>query len=192
MSEVERREEEGEAPLAKAIGAVTALVVLSVVGVYGYGVSRPVTHTLEGQLDLAAPPAEVYGLLSDFERRPTWRPQVERIGRIQDDDEGHPVWRELDASDDRFDFVVLDVVEGERVVLGTASPEQIGYDARWTFQVAPGPSGSRLVVEEVGTIANPLWRGLHYLQGGPWGGLERELHLVAAGLGEPARAQRLR
>lgn len=192
MSEQGRHDDEGEAPLAKAIGAVTALVVLTVVGVYGYGMSQPETHDVAGQLQLEASPTEVYAFLADFAHRPDWRPRVARIGRIQDDTEGHPVWRELDASDDRFDFAVVEQREGERIVLATASPEQIGYDATWTFEVAPGSQGTLLTAQERGTIANPLWRGLFYLQAGPWEGLEQELAWIAEGLDDDAVAQRTR
>jgi uncharacterized protein YndB with AHSA1/START domain len=140
------------------------------------------------------PPQQVYALLSDYERRPEWRPAVARIGRIDDDGEGRQVWRELDGGDDRFDFTVVEEVPGERVVLSTASPDQIGYDATWAFTVHANPDvgGSTLEVVEVGEVDNPLWRGVFYLRSSPWQTVEQELRWVADALSPGATPRRVR
>jgi len=190
MTEV--RQEEAESRLAMATGVFTGAVVLSVFGLYVFGNSRPEGHEVAGEVELAVPPEAVYALLSDYERRPDWRPRVARIGRIADDGEGRQVWRELDEGDDRFDFKVLEEVSGQRVVLTTASPDQIGYDATWSFSVAPRGSGSVLTVEEQGEVDNPLWRGIFYLRTGPWSTVEQELTMVADALSPGATPRRLR
>lgn len=147
--------------------AVTATLVSAVVGTYLVGRSASPNHVTVGAVELAASPAEVLDLLQDMTRRPDWRPDVTQIARKSDPTDDREVWRELDDEDDRFDFEVTGRPH-DGVVLRTDAPEQIGYEATWTFQVAPGKSGgSRVTVTEEGFIDNPLFRGLFWLRDGP-------------------------
>jgi len=173
----------GERIVAIASGIVTFVLVGGVLGTYVYGSSLPERHQVSVAVDLPVAVDEAYALLSDMEARPSWRPDVERIGRIHDDDAGHQVWRELDAGGDRFDLKVLSTSPPQRVVLATASPDQIGYDAVWTWQLQSSPDGSVVTLTEEGAIDNPLWRGLFYLRAGPESTVRDELRLLSTQFG---------
>jgi hypothetical protein len=161
--------------VAPASGAVMATIFLTLVGLYAYGVSKPEAYVTEGSVELSASPEQVMALLVDFPRRPEWRPGVARIGRIDDDPNGRAVWRELDQGDDRFDFVVVE--QGpNRLVLGTASVDQVGVDTTWTFEVLPAPSGhARVRLTSRGVVDHPLYRGLFWLRSGPTASTKAEL-----------------
>ncbi|MBX2802335.1 MAG: SRPBCC domain-containing protein [Myxococcales bacterium] len=167
--------------IATGSAVVTFSVLLSAVGVYAYGRSLPADSVVTVQATLPEPPQHVWQLLGDPSRRTEWRPKVERVGRI-DDREGLPVWRELDASGDRFDFVVLESVPDRRLVIEVASPEQIGMTGRWIWTLAPDAAGTTLTLEESTAIDNPLWRGLDRLVRHPTQRAQTEVDLLAAHL----------
>ena len=170
--------------LAPASGAVMTVAFGGVLTVYMYGASQPAGFTAAGTVVVPAPPATVAALLTDLAARPTWRPEVARIARIDDDRDGRPVWRQLDASDDRFDLLVVEL-SPERVVFGTAAPEQVGIDTVWTYDLAPSDAGTRVRVQANGRMEQPLFRGLFLLRGAPRASVRAELLPLAAAFGSP-------
>ena len=173
-------------------GVFTGAVVVGLVGVYVYGLSKPEVRVVTARAQLAGvSPEAVWAVLGDPAKRPEWRPRVDRIAHIEDRD-GLAVWRELDHDEDRFDFVVVQSVAPSRLVLAVAAPEQIGFEGSWTYELAPGPKGSTVVsVTEEGKIANPLWRGIHNLRSGAWDTVEGELTMLSTHLGAPATVERV-
>jgi uncharacterized protein YndB with AHSA1/START domain len=171
--------------VATGSGAAAGLLVLSVVGVYAYGLAQPAHRVVEARAVLAGvSPEDVWAVVGAPERRPEWRPAVERIARI-DERDGAPVYRELDADGDRFDFVVTTSEAPRRLVLEVAAPEQIGFVGGWTWALEPVPAGTAVTVTEDGTIDNPLWRGLYALRASPWDTVTGELAMLSAHLGAP-------
>jgi len=194
MSEPSEPHQRVDAPASgaeRAVGWVSGVFTMglvgSVIGTYVYGSSQPEEHEVLAYVDVPVSVDEAYALLSDLEARPSWRPRVDRIGRIHDDGEGRQVWRELDHGGDRFDLKVMALTPPHEVVFATASPEQIGYDAVWTWHLRATDTGSLVTLTEVGEIDNPLWRGIFYLRSGPEETVLSELQLLSTrfGGGEP-------
>jgi uncharacterized protein YndB with AHSA1/START domain len=163
------------APLTGGI-AVTVSVVL--VAIYAYGESLPIGHEASVVREVRAPPEVVWALLSAPERRPEWAPGVDRIGRV-DDLGGEPVWRELDASNDRFEFVVEEA-RYPTFRYRTAKPEDVGIDATWTWTLEPRPTGTRLTLRVEGEVENTLYRGIWALRDGPEAAIRQDLDAFAA------------
>ena len=190
MSEPSEPHQRVDAPASgaeRAVGWVSGVFTMglvgSVIGTYVYGSSQPEEHEVLAYVDVPVSVDEAYALLSDMEARPGWRPRVERIGRIHDDETGREVWRELDHGGDRFDIKVMERTPPREVVFATASPEQIGYDAVWTWSLQAEDGGSRVALREVGVIDNPLWRGVFYLRSHPEETVLDELTLFSAHFG---------
>jgi hypothetical protein len=168
--------------LAPISGVLAVGASLAIVGVYLHGRSEPVEHlaTLETVVPVAP---EVCGaLLVDLPRRPTWRSNVERIGRVDDAVDGREVWRELDGGGDRLDLVV-DEVRPDRLVIGVARPEDIGIRATWTWVIEPVDGGSRIELSEAGAIENDFFRGWWSLRFGRYAAIEQDLTSFARALG---------
>ena len=165
-------------PLGKWIaplsGAVAIALALGWVTLYAFGRSVPAERELERSVVVAAPVVEVWTLLGDLARRPSWHPGVRAIARIEDR-EGQAVWREVTFDGDRFDWLVVESAAPHRLVLATAAPEQIGMDARWTWELAAEGEGTRVSLREQSRIDNPVWRGAYVLRYGPDATVEGEL-----------------
>jgi hypothetical protein len=173
-----------EAPawLAPVTGALALGTAGAMVALHSYGASLPEEHRATATAEIPVSAERAWALLSDHRRRPEWRPNVARAGRL-DDVSGLPLWRELDHGGDRFDFVVLEEQPPE-LRLAVARPEDIGMSAEWTWTVEPlGPERARVSVTEVGRIENLLVRGWWGLTVGPWGGIEPDLVGFARALG---------
>lgn len=169
--------------LAPLTGGVSLATCFGLVGVYAYGRAQPADHASTVTAEVPAGPDEVMALLTAFDRRPEWRPHVERIARIADGEGGRPVWRELDPSGDRFDFVVAEV-GADTLSLHTAHPEDIGMVATWTWTVTPGEGrGSRITLTERGTVDNEFFRGYWALADGQYRAIEEDLAALSAALG---------
>lgn len=169
------------APLSGALATISAL---GLVGIYAHGRSLPAEHRTTVSAVLAAPPEVASALLTDLKRRPEWRPRVARIGRIEDAMDGRAVWRELDPGGDRFDFVV-DELGPDRLVIEVAQPVDLGFRARWIWQIEPSGTGSRVEVTEEGIVDNLFFRGWWSLVYGPYAAIEEDLAAFCRALGSP-------
>lgn len=192
------------------------LLCAGTVAVYGYGRLQPPRQDVTVRATLRADAPTVWELLSDPERRPEWRPQVHRVGRVSDDADGHEVWRELDRAGDRFDFAIVERRAPEHLdapdraaspsarpqadrhlrrwhlVLRVASTEQIGMQGQWSWTVTSAPDQrSTVLLSESTSIDNPLFRGLHRLTRDPYDNVEREIVLLATHLGTAVELERL-
>lgn len=171
--------------LPPVVGGIALSTALAVVGVYAYGRWLPEHHEVTVRTVVPGEPAAVHALLADPSRRTEWAPRVVRVGRVDDDPLGRPVWRELDPADDRFEFaVVTDAFP--TMVTTVAKPEEIGMTATWTWTVAPAPGGVEVALTEAADIPNELFRGVWGLRYGPYAQVERDLGALAAHLGGTA------
>ncbi len=175
--------------LPPLVGGIAISTALAVVGVYAYGHSLPARHEVTVRAVVPGDPAEVHALLADPSRRTAWMPRVVRVGRVEDDALGRPVWRQLDPADDRFEFAVVSDAFPS-VVLTAAKPEEIGMSVTWTWTVSPRGEGVEVALTEVGDIPNELFRGVWSLRSGPYAQVERDLGAFAAHLGSDAPVSR--
>jgi uncharacterized protein YndB with AHSA1/START domain len=169
--------------LAPLTGAIAFGSSAAMVGVYAYGLSLPEEHAATVRAEIPVPAEQVWALLTDLKKRATWRPHVAKVGRIEDVS-GHEVWRELDAREARFDFIVLENAF-PRLTYATARPEDIGMSAEWTWTVTPQGDHAVVEVHETGRIENQLVRAWWGIEAGPYQGIEPDLRGFATALGSP-------
>ena len=173
---VEARDTGRGAWIAPVSGAVA--VAVGWVALYAFGTSQPADRTVVRSVIVPAPLDEVWSLVGDLGRRPSWHPGVRAIARVEERD-GHAVWREVDPRGDRFDWLVVESDPPRRLVLEAADPEQIGMVGRWTWELAEDPAGTRVTLREQSRIDNPVWRGTYVLRYGPDATVEGELKALS-------------
>ncbi len=174
--------------LAPLTGVIAVSTGLAIVAVYVYGRTLPVEHVSTVVTRAPVPPEEAWALLSDPSRRPEWAPGVARVGKIADV-VGRETWRELDDSDDRFDFSIVSATYPTWEV-AIARPEDIGMVGGWTWTLSPEGSGTLVAVTERGAIDNLLFRGVWALRTGPWDAVERDAAAFSRALGGDGRTER--
>lgn len=134
-----------------------ALLVVFALGLVAYAVGArlPARHAATVSAHIDAPPDRVWALLTDVERFPAWRPDVEAVTRLEDAD-GRPAWREsLGTGTLTFETVSAD--SAARLVVRIAD-EDLPFGGTWTYELEPDAGGTRLTITEDGEIHNPLFR----------------------------------
>jgi len=168
-----------------AAGALALLVgLIALVGAF-----VPRDHRATCRVRLSAEPARVYALLTDFEAYPSWRPEVESVGRLEPVD-GKPAFVER-TRQGPMPYSVESSEPERRLVLRILD-EDLPFGGTWTFELAREDDATLLSVTEDGFIRNPLFRALARFVFGYHATLEAYLTHLAEHLGEPAEVERLR
>lgn len=162
------------------LGVVGALVaVIVVVVVVGY--LLPQSHVVAMSVRYAARPEAVWASLTDVAAFPSWRPGVERVEILPNDD-GRRGWREH-ANHDVVTYRVEEEHAPRRLVARIADPN-LPYGGRWTYELAPADSGSRLTITEHGEVYNPIFRFVSRFIIGHTGTMEGVLRALGTKHGE--------
>jgi uncharacterized protein YndB with AHSA1/START domain len=136
-----------------ALGALVGLGVLVLV----VGLLRPKSHTASRTFRLAKAPADVWAVISDFERVPEWFGEVTKVERIADVD-GRPAYRETFGGNFTVTTVMRELVPPQRIVREILPGG--AFHGTWTWLLAAEGPGSRLTITERGTVPNPFFRGM--------------------------------
>ncbi len=181
----------GSTIIAGASGVAAVGASVAVVGVYALGMTTPARHDVTASATYSVTPQVAWAVVSDPGQRLKWRPHVEQIARSTDADSAEERWREVDDSEDRFEFVVHRPADDPRsLVLEAANPEEIGMEASWTWRVTEVDGQAVVSIREQGVIANPLFRGVWKLRYGPYAGIEADFDGIATLLGTPVEIER--
>lgn len=131
------------------------VVVLAFAGMYLVGSTLPVAHTATVSAELDAPPHVVWELISDVDRYPAWRPDVEAVVRLEDRD-GLPAWRE----EGRMGAMTFraEAWDPPRRLVARIADEGLPFGGTWTYEISPAGESSRLTITEDGEVYNPLFR----------------------------------
>jgi uncharacterized protein YndB with AHSA1/START domain len=115
----------------------------------------PKQHKASRTARLARPPAEIFGIITNPEAFPGWRPDVQRVERLPDR-EGRAAWVEV-TRNGRIPLETVESVPPQRLVLRIADPS-LPFGGTWTYDLVPDPSGTVLTITEDGEIYNPIFR----------------------------------
>ncbi len=140
----------------KRIGAgVLALVVL-VVGVpFGVGSLMARDHVASREELIAAPPAEVWKTIADFEAMPTWAHDMGKVQRL-DDAGGKPKF--LQTQDDfKITFTFAEIDEPRRLVVDLADDAQY-FGGTWTYELGAEGAQTRVKITERGWAGPGFFR----------------------------------
>ncbi len=135
-----------------ALGVVAALIVVIVL----VGYSLPVKHRAQVTAAIAAPPDQVYALITNVAAFPSWRTGVRSVEVLTSPD-ARPRWREV-SKNGTIPFVAES--ENPPITLVTRiDSRSLPFGGTWTYDVQPDANGrSRLQITEDGEIYNPIFR----------------------------------
>jgi hypothetical protein len=165
--------------------AALAVLILLVVAV---GALLPAKHVSSRAVRFKRAPAEIWGVITDFQKFPEWRRNVQRVEPLTPVN-GNPSWREIDARGHAIPYVIVDSVSPQRLVTEIAD-SKLPFGGTWTFGITPtNDGGSTLRITENGEIYNPLFRFVARFFLGYSATQEQYLRELGAKLGEPAVIQ---
>ena len=123
--------------------------------VFIVGSLLPKDHVARAEAIVAAPPAEVAALVRDVERQPGWRRGVTGIEIVR---RQGGVLRYIERSGG--DAILFDFTEEQPDALFrcTIADPNLPFGGSWTIALAPTPEGTRVAIEERGTVTNPIFR----------------------------------
>jgi hypothetical protein len=142
------------------VGGLVGLIALMAL----IGLTLRADHKAARQADIPRPAAEIYDLVRDVEKHPTWRKDIEKVELLPPLD-GKPSFREH-GRQGKIRFVV-DSDEpptddrGGRLVTRIAD-DNLPFGGRWIIEVTPAPAPARTIVKitEDGFVKNPVFRVL--------------------------------
>jgi uncharacterized protein YndB with AHSA1/START domain len=122
------------------------------------GLLLPKAHHASRDAAYAAPPGDVFAIITDPARYADWRPDVSRVEVLPDDGRGLQ-FREHGRNGPIL-FRVESVVAPSRMITRIADPS-LPFGGTWTYELRPTPSGgTSLRITEDGEVRNPIFRFL--------------------------------
>jgi uncharacterized protein YndB with AHSA1/START domain len=133
------------------VGVLTLLVVI----VVGVGYMLPQKHTASREQTYASDPAKVFEAITTPAKYTEWRSGVKSVELLPDHD-GRRRFREV-GSDGTITFVFEELSSPRRVVSRIAD-ESLPFGGRWTYELEPAGTGTKLRITEDGEVYNPIFR----------------------------------
>lgn len=130
-------------------------LVLLVAAVAGTGYILPVEHSVSGSLEVDAPPAEVFDVITGFARYPEWRTDVTRVEVTGERGAGQRIVEHGGAG------VIPYVVEayGPATHLVTRIDDaSLPFGGTWSYELRRSGRGTVVTITEDGEVYNPIFR----------------------------------
>jgi len=159
------------------VGVIAALTL----GMYVLGASTPVEHEVSRTLMLNQPVDEIWNLITDYENGPNWRPELDEVRRIEDQN-GNPVWLEI-GDYGEMPLEVVASVPNERLELRIAD-DSLPWGGVWIYEFESADGGTQLTITEDGFVRMPFFRFLNHYVFGPDATIKQYLTNLAVHYGE--------
>lgn len=163
---------------------VLAVLFAILVLIVAVGFALPVTHRFARAASYKRPPAEIFALITDAKKFPTWRPSVKSV-EILPHSAGRPRFRET-GSDGEILYEVEESVPDRRLVTRIADPS-LPFGGRWTFDLIPAGNSTTLRITEDGEVYNPVFRFVSRFLMGHTSAIDRYLGDVSRRFGDQGR-----
>jgi uncharacterized protein YndB with AHSA1/START domain len=140
--------------LAYAAVAIVALVLVVAI----VGALLPRDHVVAAAARIAAPPADVWKVVTDPAAFPTWRPDVKRVDVLPAaPNGGRLAWREH-GGNGAIAFAV-DAAEPPSRLVTRITDDGLPFGGSWEWRIAAdGDGASRVTIVERGSVHNPIFR----------------------------------
>jgi uncharacterized protein YndB with AHSA1/START domain len=134
------------------VGAIAAVIALVAI----IGALLPRDHVATVTARIAAPPAAVWGAITDAANFPHWRADITRVDLLPATPTG-PSWRE--HSRNGAITMVVDVAEPPRKLVARIADQGLPFGGKWIYEIEPdGDAASRVTITEAGSVYNPIFR----------------------------------
>lgn len=147
--------------LLRVVVALVAIIVIVGVVAYVDGASLPVNHSVSVEATVQAPPAKVFGLITDVAAAPSWRKAVKSVQMLPQDG-GRDHWIEDLGHGVTMNFVALrtEPLSPAGNALRVVDLKDPSYGGAWTYEITPGatPAETHLHITETGYIHPPIYR----------------------------------
>jgi uncharacterized protein YndB with AHSA1/START domain len=163
---------------------VVAAIAVVVLVVLIAGWMLPVSHRATREATYDATPAQVFGLITDVEAYPRWRPSVKRV-EVLPSVNGHSRFREI-GSNGAILYEIDTVVPNERLV-GRIADRSLPFGGKWTYELLPAGNATTLRITEDGEVYNPIFRFASRFVIGHTATLDQYLNDVGKRLGSASR-----
>jgi uncharacterized protein YndB with AHSA1/START domain len=160
-----------------ALAVLAGLVLLMAL----VGLMLPKGHVATRRATFKRPPEELWAALTDVERFPEWRPDLEKVERLSD-----TRWVETGS----YGRMELERVEADppRRLVGRIAPG-LAFGGSWTYELAREGDGTVLSITENGEVYNPIFRFLSRFVFGHTATLEQYLKALGKKFGEDVTAR---
>ena len=134
---------------AAGLGGLILLILI-------VGWALPVGHRASRTRSLAAPPEQVFAVVSDFDRSPEWRTGLDRVEISGPAGPGQTV-REFSREGELA--LRVEALAPPATLVTRITGEGLPFGGTWTYHIAPGPDGgSTITITEDGEIYNVIFR----------------------------------
>src|SRR5262249_43212870 len=135
-----------------ALGVVAIMLVVLI----AIGYTLPVKHRATVDATIAAPPEQVYALITNVAAFSSWRTGVQSV-EVLPSQNGKRRWREV-SKNGTIPFVAESEDPPNRLV-GRIDSESLPFGGTWTYELRPeSPGRTNLRITEDGEIYNPIFR----------------------------------
>jgi hypothetical protein len=147
-----------------AAGVIVGCLVLLVAIVAAIGLMLPRDHVAARTVRVRQTPEQVFAIISDVEKVPTWRADITRVEILPSDDHGHMMFREHGS--DAVTYRVEASEPPRRRVVRIADAN-LPYGGTWTYDVTTVASAAvaasaapltQITITERGEVYNPIFR----------------------------------
>lgn len=135
---------------------ILGIIILIPAIVWLIGMTLPQSHTAEVSRQIAAPPEEIFFLITNIENFPDWRSHVDRVEMVGKNS-GNLEWREYYTNEDPISFRIVDLAENRFLVTEIAD-KNLPFGGSWTYKVEPEGEYTLLTITEHGEVYNPIFR----------------------------------
>jgi hypothetical protein len=140
--------------LVKAFGILVLVVLCAVVVIFIMGARLPVEHLASVSSTIAAPQAQVWQLIEDVNKQPTWRTGLVRIEHVSTIN-GRQCWTEVQ---NHMSMPLCEVaVQPPAMRVVTIASASLPFGGTWTYELqAIDANSTHLVITENG-VTNPAF-----------------------------------
>jgi len=171
--------------MMRTLAFLAVTLIGAVVMMYIAGRSLPANHVASRGERFDASREAVWKVLADVADYASWRRSVQRV-ELLSSIAGRLAWREHGGRHS-VDYVADEMRPPERMVIRIASTD-LPFSGLWRIDLAPEAGGTRVTIEEEGTVRNPLFRFVMKYVVGETTSIERML----ADLGQRLTRERTR
>ena len=156
-------------------------VIVAVIGtVTVIGMTLPEKHIASRSTHVSLPPDSLWGLITDVERYPEWRTDVDSVQKV--DGAVRLTWREVSGSD-RMTYEATEFESPSHFAAHIAD-KGLPFGGTWDYQIQPDSTGSRLTITEHGEVYNPIFRFVSRYFIGHTATMDKYLTALAARTGD--------